>query len=582
MKLADLFIKLGLKKDGFDRGIDGAKQKTNAFSSAVKKIGGIMAGAFAVERIFSFGKELLELGGIAEGVESAFKRIAGVNTLNDLKDATRGTVSELELMKRAVSAQNLGLPVENLASLFEFATKRAQDTGESVDYLVNSIVTGIGRKSPLILDNLGISAIQLREKLKGVGMESASVAEVAAAVGEIASDSMRESGEIIETNAIKVQKLKAGWDDLKKSIATSDTVVRYFSDQLDGISIMAKVLTSDQISGWEKLRSTLFDNKEEARKLGDELEKIAKTNKQGLGVADSPKPFDGIGKSLDDILPKWEKQGTYLEALQILLKENKNDLDKLMQTGGKFHGEKSAEDFIKKVDELKKKIDELEKKIKTATFSRDETSMTSISSRGTSQDELSALIPDLAVPDTSTLDSLDNFRNKLNEKYANLIDDETLSKMNEQFLSDFSSAFITGISDMLTQVSSALGEAIAGGGWDNFGKAVLQSIGGFLQQMGGLMIAYGVFMALFDKAIKAGPIGWPLAIAAGIGLVAAGAAISSLASGGVSGASTGYSGATSSSNSSSAAINGDVRFVLEGDKLVGAIDNSRSRRRLTS
>jgi hypothetical protein len=274
--------------------------------------------------------------------------------------------------------------------------------------------------------------------------------------------------------------------------------------------------------------------------------------------------------------------------LQILLKENKNDLDKLMQTGGKFHGEKSAEDFIKKVDELKKKIDELEKKIKTATFSRDETSMTSISSRGTSQDELSALIPDLAVPDTSTLDSLDNFKNELNEKYANLIDDETLSKMKErfditeQFLSDFSSAFITGISDMLTQVSSALGEAIAGGGWDNFGKAVLQSIGGFLQQMGGLMIAYGVFMALFDKAIKAGPIGWPLAIAAGIGLVAAGAAISSLASGGVSGASTGYSGATSSSNSSSAAINGDVRFVLEGDKLVGAIDNSRSRRRLTS
>ena len=131
----------------------------------MKKIGGMIAGAFAVQKIIQFGKELIQIGGVAEGVRDAFMRIGDESTLKGLRDATKGTVSDLELMKRAVSASNLGLPIQNLASLFEFATKRAQDTGESVDYLVNSIVTGIGRKSPLILDNLGISAVQLKEKL---------------------------------------------------------------------------------------------------------------------------------------------------------------------------------------------------------------------------------------------------------------------------------------------------------------------------------------------------------------------------------------------------------------------------------
>jgi hypothetical protein len=541
MKLADLFIKLGLKKDGFDRGIDGAKQKTNAFSSAVKKIGGIMAGAFAVERIFSFGKELLELGGIAEGVESAFKRIAGVNTLNDLKDATRGTVSELELMKRAVSAQNLGLPVENLASLFEFATKRAQDTGESVDYLVNSIVTGIGRKSPLILDNLGISAIQLREKLKGVGMESASVAEVAAAVGEIAADSMRESGEIIETNAIKMQKMKAAWDDFKKSLAESEEINKAGSAIANFGTAFIKNLPNVK-KDWENWGRTfnaimtggislLWQRKKAVEDLTNTTETAIKKDEEFNNLlAEINVNAEENNKIWEEKFKLWEKQNEQtrkaIELTDSLTAANEKYMDSIP----------SGNDFFTKGDA-----------------------------------DVSGIVGGGGVFDMLSPEKEEDIGFDTEARVAQI---EEFSGMMSQVASMAVSA--------IEQISKAFGEALVSGDWDNFGKAVLQSIGGFLQQMGGLMIAYGVFMALFDKAIKAGPIGWPLAIAAGIGLVAAGAAISSLASGGVSGASTGYSGATSSSNSSSAAINGDVRFVLEGDKLVGAIDNSRSRRRLTS
>src|SRR5690606_9458668 len=112
--------------------------------------------------------------------------MADDNRMKELQRATAGTVDELSLMKRAVMAQNFGIPIENLGVLLEFASKRAQDTGENIDYLVNSIVMGIGRKSAMILDNLGITTTQLAEKLKSAGGEAASVADYAAAVGAIA------------------------------------------------------------------------------------------------------------------------------------------------------------------------------------------------------------------------------------------------------------------------------------------------------------------------------------------------------------------------------------------------------------
>ena len=221
-KAEDVVIKIRTDDGQLTGGLKTAEKKLGDFADTGRKLGGALAGIFAAERIGAFTRELILLGGQADGVRAAFDRIADSDAMDRLKAATAGTVSELELMKRAVSANNLGIPVADLANLFEFATKRAQETGQSVDYLVDSIVMGIGRKSPLILDNLGISAIQLREKLKGVSVEAASVADISAAVGRIAAESMEESGGVIQENSIKVQQLTAQWEDLKLSIADDE------------------------------------------------------------------------------------------------------------------------------------------------------------------------------------------------------------------------------------------------------------------------------------------------------------------------------------------------------------------------
>lgn len=122
-----------------------------------------------VGQVRQFISEASDLAAETEGVERAFNRLNDPNLLQNLREATKGTVSDLELMKNAVQFSNFGLPVDKLATALAFARQRAADTGQSVDYLVQSIVTGIGRQSPLILDNLGINAKRVSEEFKRTG-----------------------------------------------------------------------------------------------------------------------------------------------------------------------------------------------------------------------------------------------------------------------------------------------------------------------------------------------------------------------------------------------------------------------------
>jgi hypothetical protein len=122
--------------------------------------------------------------------------------------------------------------------------------------------------------------------------------------------------------------------------------------------------------------------------------------------------------------------------------------------------------------------------------------------------------------------------------------------------------FKQGVKGLLTNfavdvgmfLAEALGDAMSGGfeGKD-FGKAALSMLGGFMKQMGALMITYAAEMALFSASI-ANPLLWPVALAAGIAMVAAGAAISNLGSEGVG--STSSSGGGSSAPAPSYSNNG--------------------------
>lgn len=152
-----------------------------------------MAGA-AIASMRDFVAEGIEMARNADGIKHAFDNLDRPDLLKGLRQATHGTVTDLELMKAAVQANDFRIPLENLGKYLEFAQLKASQTGQSVDYLTNSIVTGLGRQSKMILDNLGISAAELTEKMEG----GATMAE---AVGQIIDKQLDEQGEHYETAA---------------------------------------------------------------------------------------------------------------------------------------------------------------------------------------------------------------------------------------------------------------------------------------------------------------------------------------------------------------------------------------------
>lgn len=166
----------------------------------------------------------LEMAEQADGVTRAFNNLNQEGLLDNLRKATKGTVNDVQLMTAAVQANDFRIPLEDLGKYLEFAQLKAQQTGQSVDYMTNSIVTGLGRKSPLILDNLGISAAEISEKTKETGDFMKAVAEIVdtqlAAAGETyISAADRAAQKTVELqNAQKalgdeILPLKEQWDD---------------------------------------------------------------------------------------------------------------------------------------------------------------------------------------------------------------------------------------------------------------------------------------------------------------------------------------------------------------------------------
>lgn len=139
----------------------------------------------AMSEVISEGIDMAES---ADGITHAFRALDQPGLLDNLRKATKGTVNDVELMKAAVKARDFNIPLEDLGKYLSFAQLKAQQTGQSLDYMVDSIVTGLGRKSPMILDNLGLSAAEISEKTKETG-------DFMKGVASIVEKNLAEAGE---------------------------------------------------------------------------------------------------------------------------------------------------------------------------------------------------------------------------------------------------------------------------------------------------------------------------------------------------------------------------------------------------
>ncbi len=140
--------------------------QTQKALGGIKKLGLAVGAVVATVKSFEVvAKQVFESAMLANRLEDqsiAFEQLAksaGVasdDILKAMQEMTKGTISRIDLMKTASQASLLGIGFTEMPKLLEIARAAAIATGQDMSFMFESIVTGVGRASPLILDNLGI------------------------------------------------------------------------------------------------------------------------------------------------------------------------------------------------------------------------------------------------------------------------------------------------------------------------------------------------------------------------------------------------------------------------------------------
>lgn len=313
MSRTDIDFKIGADLKQFRGAMGNIDHSLRKLSGGFGALGGVIGASFAIDIIQQFAAESVELASKMEGVEAAFNRLNDPNLLDNLREATAGTVDDLKLMQTAVRAENFRIPMDVLAKGLEFAQRRAQATGESVDYMVDSFVTGLGRESVKILDNLGISTIELQEKTKELG-------SMAAAVGQIMEDEFDKVGERVTTTSMKVDQQRASITNLKTEVGEKLLPVysAFLDNTIKGLGNINFIL-DDQEKGYKRL-FVAVQSYFNVTKFG--LDLVTNPTKAFLSLlGDTKEEVEELNTEFDKGLPSVTAWADKFDAMQTQAKE---------------------------------------------------------------------------------------------------------------------------------------------------------------------------------------------------------------------------------------------------------------------
>ncbi len=165
-ELVELVAKITADSTSLQKDLSDAEKKAEVSSKNIadsfRKVGIAFAasGAAITGALGLMTKSAMEV----ESTRGAFDNLAKANgqsadsILESMKKASAGTISANDLMLAANKAMTLGVAknTSQFTTLMEIARDRARAMGLTTTQAFSDIVTGLGRGSALILDNLGI------------------------------------------------------------------------------------------------------------------------------------------------------------------------------------------------------------------------------------------------------------------------------------------------------------------------------------------------------------------------------------------------------------------------------------------
>ena len=255
-------FKLKDEATGTLKNFSNSTKSTEASFAGMAK--GIAAkGAIVVAAITAVGTAMVktaEAGGKMLDVQKTFDKLAsnvgqsGDKLLLEFQKVTAGTVSNADLMQRSVKASMLGIHMDKMTALMQIAKTQATAMGEDVGYMLDFIVTGVGRASPLILDNLGITlkmgqvneqyAASLGKTVEQLTSEEQKQAVLNAVIAW-GAQKQQEMGGAIELSASSAQRLEANLINLKNNALMAVTPA--INTVLEGIMSLATQIMNSKL-----------------------------------------------------------------------------------------------------------------------------------------------------------------------------------------------------------------------------------------------------------------------------------------------------------------------------------------------
>lgn len=336
---ASLIIKIkNQASEGLNKikgGLDKLKAAGSVAMGSIKLLGAALGaiGAAAVKAAKDFGE--------FDGVRKSFKNLAASQgedskkMLASMRELSRGMVSDAELMKKANSALLLGLPVNRFGDMLKIAQSASVATGQSMDHMLESIVTGLGRGSKLMLDNLGIvfkveDAYAEYAKTVGKSVSALSEAEKKQAfINKALSVGIKNSeraGIQNLTVAQSLEVLNAKWENLYVIIGEGAApAVQFFSEVLgDFFSSSNSDVNSSMISDF-------FQN---TAKIITVIKGIFVTAGQTIGTV-----IGGVGLGINQLV-----NGQFSKAFQTV----------------KFMGEELKKGFVENAEQTGAELNRIE------------------------------------------------------------------------------------------------------------------------------------------------------------------------------------------------------------------------------
>lgn len=238
------------------KGIEGLSAKMVGLAAGI----GAAVGTAALSGLRSLGGAIVDLAGNGvklAGVASSFDELSasigqsGDEMLQATKTATKGLIADLDIMAAANKAVLLGLPVtaDEMAVLGSTAITLGKAMKLGPTQAMEDLITALGRGSPLILDNLGLTVKvgEANEKYaKQIGKASSELTDAEKKLAfyneamRVAKQRVEDLGGVQLTLADQITRVKVSvrnfTDALGVAIATSPVMKEAFSALGDGIA----------------------------------------------------------------------------------------------------------------------------------------------------------------------------------------------------------------------------------------------------------------------------------------------------------------------------------------------------------